>query len=56
MKKTWHVTYFGHLLTEANPLVGMIHDRMPVILDPEQYEAWLDVDGTSAEDEDASAL
>jgi putative SOS response-associated peptidase YedK len=31
----------------ANPLVGAIHDRMPMILKPESYDAWLD-DGTPA--------
>jgi putative SOS response-associated peptidase YedK len=30
------------LTTEANELVRPIHDRMPVILDPRDYEAWLD--------------
>ena len=30
------------LTTEANELVKPIHERMPVILRPEDYEAWLD--------------
>jgi putative SOS response-associated peptidase YedK len=30
------------LTTEANELVKPIHDRMPVILRPENYDAWLD--------------
>jgi putative SOS response-associated peptidase YedK len=30
------------LVTEANDLMRPIHDRMPVILAPEDYEAWLD--------------
>jgi putative SOS response-associated peptidase YedK len=30
------------LTTEANELVGELHDRMPVILDPTDFEAWLD--------------
>ncbi|HEY9899610.1 MAG TPA: SOS response-associated peptidase [Pantanalinema sp.] len=30
------------LTTEANPLVRPVHDRMPVILAPGAYEAWLD--------------
>ena len=30
------------LTTEANELVKPIHDRMPVILRPEHYDAWLD--------------
>ena len=30
------------LTTEANELMRTIHDRMPVILDPTDYEPWLD--------------
>lgn len=30
------------IVTQANDLVGAIHARMPVILDPEHYELWLD--------------
>ncbi len=30
------------LTTEANGVVRPIHDRMPVILRPEDYGAWLD--------------
>jgi putative SOS response-associated peptidase YedK len=30
------------LTTEANDLLRPIHDRMPVILPPESYDAWLD--------------
>jgi len=30
------------LTTAANPLVAPIHDRMPVILRPEDYDQWLD--------------
>jgi putative SOS response-associated peptidase YedK len=30
--------------TDANELVGSIHDRMPVILDPKDYGLWLDPD------------
>ena len=30
------------LTTAANAMVGELHDRMPVILDPEDYDAWLD--------------
>src|SRR6187399_1605188 len=29
------------LTTEANELAAKVHDRMPVILDPVDYEAWL---------------
>jgi putative SOS response-associated peptidase YedK len=30
------------LTTDANELVGSIHDRMPVILNPADYDLWLD--------------
>jgi putative SOS response-associated peptidase YedK len=30
------------LTTEANALAANFHDRMPVILDPEDYQAWLE--------------
>ncbi|MBN2130541.1 MAG: SOS response-associated peptidase, partial [Sedimentisphaerales bacterium] len=30
------------LTTEANSLIAPLHDRMPVILPPDAYEAWLD--------------
>jgi putative SOS response-associated peptidase YedK len=32
------------LTTDANELVGSIHDRMPVILDPGDFDLWLDPD------------
>jgi putative SOS response-associated peptidase YedK len=32
------------LTTEANETVGPVHDRMPVILGPEDYDLWLDGD------------
>ena len=32
------------ITTEANELVGDIHNRMPVILGPEDYSLWLDPD------------
>jgi putative SOS response-associated peptidase YedK len=28
--------------TDANELMRPLHDRMPVILDPKDYAAWLD--------------
>ncbi len=31
------------ITTDANRTVGQIHDRMPVILPPERFDAWLDV-------------
>jgi putative SOS response-associated peptidase YedK len=30
------------IVGEANRLAGAIHDRMPVILDPQDYDRWLD--------------
>jgi putative SOS response-associated peptidase YedK len=30
------------LITEPNRYVAEVHDRMPVILRPEQFDAWLD--------------
>jgi putative SOS response-associated peptidase YedK len=32
------------LTSDANELVASLHDRMPVILDPDDYDAWLDPD------------
>jgi putative SOS response-associated peptidase YedK len=36
------------LTTDANELVGSIHDRMPVIVKPEDYDLWLDPDAQDA--------
>ena len=30
------------IVTDANEVLKPIHDRMPVILDPDQYDTWLD--------------
>jgi len=30
------------ITTSANPLLSGIHDRMPVIMKPENYDLWLD--------------
>ena len=30
------------IVGEPNPLVSAVHDRMPVILNPEDYDRWLD--------------
>jgi putative SOS response-associated peptidase YedK len=30
------------VVTDANPVVCAIHDRMPVVLDPQDYTRWLD--------------
>ena len=43
----WHgpdgeVMTFSILTTEPNPLMATIHDRMPVIIQPADYAAWLD--------------
>ena len=32
------------IVTEANQFMRSLHDRMPVILDPKDYAAWLDPD------------
>jgi len=32
------------LTTEANEVLRPVHDRMPVILHPDEYEMWLDTD------------
>lgn len=36
------------LTTSASPDVSEVHERMPVIVAPEHFEAWLDVDGVGA--------
>lgn len=45
---------FTILTTTPNALMKRLHDRMPVILSPDEYEAWLDPD--SAPDHVASLL
>ncbi len=45
--ETWHgpagsIVTFTILTIEANPLMAAIHDRMPVIIRPEDYAAWID--------------
>jgi len=41
---------FTIITTKANDLVRPIHDRMPIVLDPSSYAAWLDpaIDGDAA--------
>jgi putative SOS response-associated peptidase YedK len=39
-----HIESCTLLTTTANELVAKIHDRMPVILGPEDYVLWLDTD------------
>jgi putative SOS response-associated peptidase YedK len=41
------------IVGEANPLVAGVHDRMPVMLSSDDYDAWL---GNSAEVDDLKAL
>jgi putative SOS response-associated peptidase YedK len=38
------------LTTSANALIGQLHDRMPVIVAPEDYERWLDPDDASPDE------
>jgi putative SOS response-associated peptidase YedK len=38
------VPSFAIITTDANELMAPIHNRMPVILAPEQFDAWLDPD------------
>jgi putative SOS response-associated peptidase YedK len=40
---------FCIITTDANSLMMPIHDRMPVILSPDEYGAWLDPANTNAE-------
>ena len=36
------------IVGEPNPLVGAIHDRMPVMLLPDDYDRWLDPEADAA--------
>lgn len=36
------VSSFTVIVTDANPFMGELHDRMPVILAEEHWDAWLD--------------
>jgi len=38
------------IVTEANSLMQPVHDRMPVILNPEQFNAWLDPEYQAGDD------
>jgi putative SOS response-associated peptidase YedK len=38
---------FTIIVTEANDLVRKIHDRMPVIIDPADHDAWLEAADTT---------
>jgi len=47
-KRDEHVDSFSIITTAANRLLAQLHDRMPVVLDPEDWEDWLDPDGDAA--------
>jgi putative SOS response-associated peptidase YedK len=54
--EAWHPPDGGDRLvscsiitTRANEVVAPLHDRMPVVLEPDAWEAWLDVDGHDVE-------
>ena len=34
--------------TAPNALIRFLHDRMPAVVEPEDFSAWLDVDGVGA--------
>ncbi len=36
---------FTIIVTSANELIRAVHDRMPVILEPADFDAWLDAEG-----------
>lgn len=36
------------IVSDANPFMKQLHERMPVILEPDDYEAWLDPDNQDA--------
>ncbi len=40
---------YSIITTEANPLLQPLHERMPVILEPEQYDFWLNPMNDDAE-------
>lgn len=50
------VTTFTILTTNANSLMAKIHDRMPVIIKPEDYATWLDTNFTDVVKIQAMAL
>jgi len=43
------ITSCAIITTRANELLAPIHDRMPVILEPESHDLWLDDNSRSAE-------
>jgi putative SOS response-associated peptidase YedK len=47
----WHdLETFAIVTTEANAVMRAIHDRMPLILSPEQFDEWLDPDNPDPSD------
>ena len=50
------VTTFTILTTEANSLMAKIHNRMPVIIKPEDYASWIDTNLTDVIKIQAMAL
>ncbi len=36
------------ITTSANALAAAVHDRMPAILEPDEFAPWLDVEGVEA--------
>jgi putative SOS response-associated peptidase YedK len=50
------LTTFTILTTTPNELMAPIHDRMPVIVAPRNYERWLDTDEKVASTIDLLAL
>lgn len=50
------VMTFTILTIDANPLMAKIHDRMPVIIRPEDYAAWTDTNLTDVAKIQAMAL
>jgi putative SOS response-associated peptidase YedK len=43
------VTSCTIVTTTSNEMMLSFHERMPVILDPEQYDQWLDTENTDIE-------
>ncbi len=49
VNKELGVTSCTIIVTQPNEVAGRIHDRMPVILPPGEYDAWLSPETTTAE-------
>jgi putative SOS response-associated peptidase YedK len=48
---TWHdLDTFTIVTTEANAAMSTVHDRIPLILDDEQIEQWLDLESLDPAD------